>query len=85
MNTPPALDRFLVGLEFPVSKDAIIAHARSLGADELIVTMLGMLPSTTYKTTADILDAMNRNMPVEFSQDEDPDEESMPREDELLE
>lgn len=69
MNTIPSLDRFFVGLELPATKESIVSHARALGADENVLTMLGMIPSTTYKTASEVLEAVKRNMPVELATD----------------
>lgn len=75
MTTLPSLDRFFVGLELPATKESIMSHARALGADENVLTMLSMIPSTTYKTAGDVLEAVRRNMPVELAVDPATDED----------
>jgi hypothetical protein len=52
------LQRFLEGVDYPASKQELIQHARSRGADDDVIDVLQQLPSRRYNGPSDVSDAM---------------------------
>ena len=52
------LQRFLEGVDYPASKQELIQHARSRGADDDVIDGLQLLPSRRYNGPSDVSDAM---------------------------
>jgi hypothetical protein len=45
---PIQMQKFLGGVDYPATRDELVAHARSLGADEAVLDHLGALPDRTF-------------------------------------
>lgn len=57
---PSQIQKFLKGIEYPASKDALLQHAKTRGADENACTFLKQLPDDDYQTPADVSQALGR-------------------------
>jgi hypothetical protein len=57
---PIQVQKFLSGMDYPASKDEIVEHAKSKGADENIMDTLEQLPEEDYETPADISKAIGK-------------------------
>jgi Protein of unknown function (DUF2795) len=55
---PIQLQKHLKGMEYPASKDDLIAHAEQHGADENALSALAELPDDDYETPADVSKAI---------------------------
>lgn len=55
---PIQVQKFLSGMDYPASKDEIVEHAKSKGADENIMDTLEQLPEEDYETPADVSKAI---------------------------
>jgi hypothetical protein len=55
---PIQLQKHLKGMEYPASKDDLIAHAKQHGADENALSVLEELPEDGYETPADVSKAV---------------------------
>jgi hypothetical protein len=45
---PIQMQKFLAGMDYPASKDALVEHARKKGADEEVLRKLEAMPDRTY-------------------------------------
>ncbi len=45
---PIQMQKFLGGVNYPASKDDLVEHARSKGADEEVLRKLEAMPDRTY-------------------------------------
>ncbi|MBV9844807.1 MAG: DUF2795 domain-containing protein [Kutzneria sp.] len=45
---PIQMQKFLAGIDYPASRDDIVEHARSQGADNEVLTTLNAIPDKTY-------------------------------------
>ncbi|MBB5897185.1 hypothetical protein BJ998_008444 [Kutzneria kofuensis] len=45
---PIQMQKFLGGMEYPASKDQIVEHAKSKGADEAVLDGLKAIPDREY-------------------------------------
>lgn len=57
---PIQVQKFLSGMDYPASKDEIVKHAKSKGADENIMDTLEQLPEDDYETPADVSKAIGQ-------------------------
>jgi hypothetical protein len=57
--SPAEVEKSLRGLDFPVSKDMLIKHARSNDASEEVLDTLDALPDEEYASLADINKAID--------------------------
>jgi hypothetical protein len=57
---PIQVQKFLSGMDYPASKDEIVEHAKSKGADENIMDTLEQLPEEDYETPADVSKAIGK-------------------------
>ena len=57
---PIQVQKFLSGMDYPASKDEIVEHAKSNGADENIMDTLEQLPEEDYETPADVSKAIGK-------------------------
>ena len=57
---PIQVQKFLSGMDYPASKDEIVKHAKSKGADENIMDTLEQLPEEDYETPADVSKAIGK-------------------------
>jgi hypothetical protein len=51
---PIQIQKFLKGVDYPVKKDALIAHAKKMGADEKVCASLEELPDEEFQTPAEV-------------------------------
>ena len=54
---PIQIQKYLKGVDYPASKEQLIANARKLGADENICASLEQLPDDEFETPADVSEA----------------------------
>ncbi len=57
---PIQVQKFLGGMDYPATKDEIVKHAKSKGADENIMDTLEQLPEDDYETPADVSKAIGQ-------------------------
>ena len=55
---PIQVQKFLSGMDYPATKEEIVDHAKSRGADENIMRTLEQLPDESFETPADISKAI---------------------------
>ena len=55
---PIQVQKFLSGMDYPATKEEIVDHAKSKGADENIMRTLEQLPDESFETPADISKAI---------------------------
>ena len=51
---PVQVQKFLGGLDYPVSKQDLLKHAEQEGADENVRSTLEQIPDQKYETPADV-------------------------------
>jgi hypothetical protein len=54
---PIQIQKYLKGVDYPASKQALIQKARELGADDNICASLEQLPDEQFQTPADVSEA----------------------------
>ena len=54
---PIQIQKYLKGVDYPASKEALIKNARKMGADESICASLEQLPDEDFQTPADVSEA----------------------------
>ena len=52
--SPIGVTKALKGIDFPASKDDLVAHARENGADEDVLAMLEAMPDQSYESVKDV-------------------------------
>jgi hypothetical protein len=52
--------KYLAGVDYPVDRDTLVAHASSQGADEEITKALQGLPERTYGSPTEVSEAITR-------------------------
>jgi hypothetical protein len=57
---PIQVQKFLSGMDYPASKEEIVDHAKSKGADENIMQTLEQLPDESFETPADVSKAIGQ-------------------------
>lgn len=57
---PIQMQKHLKGLDYPASKEDLIAHAKKHGADENALSVLEQLPDEEYETPADVSKAIGQ-------------------------
>lgn len=57
---PIQLQKYLVGVDYPASKEDLVKQARAHGADENDVQMLKNLPDQSFQTPADVSQAVGK-------------------------
>lgn len=55
---PASLQKYLKGMNYPATKDDLIEHAESQGADDNVLDTLEQLPEDEYETPADVSKAI---------------------------
>jgi hypothetical protein len=55
---PIQIQKFLKGVDYPASKEDVLANAERNGADEDVRTTLDQLPDEEYETPADVSQAL---------------------------
>ena len=48
MPNPIQVQKFLGGMDYPVTKDTILSTAKDSGADEAVLSALGNIPDREY-------------------------------------
>lgn len=51
---PIQLQKHLKGVDYPASKQELIAHAKKQGADEEAISALEQMPDEQYETPTDV-------------------------------
>jgi hypothetical protein len=59
MRTSKIANQFIESLEFPISKDAILAAARGSSIDQTIQDWLGKIPDREYSDPEELTQALN--------------------------
>jgi hypothetical protein len=54
---PIQIQKYLKGVDYPASKEALIRNARKMGADDSICASLEQLPDEDFQTPADVSEA----------------------------
>ncbi|MDD5462965.1 MAG: DUF2795 domain-containing protein [Methylococcales bacterium] len=57
---PIQVQKFLVGVDYPVRKEKIIEHAKAKGADDNVLQTLQKLPDENFETPADVSKAIGQ-------------------------
>jgi predicted outer membrane protein len=57
---PIQIQKFLKGVDYPASKDALIQNAKKMGADEGVFESLEQLPDEEFETPADVSKAFGQ-------------------------
>jgi len=57
---PIQVQKYLGGMDYPASKDEIVDHAKSKGADEKVMETLEQLPDDNFQTPADVSKAIGK-------------------------
>lgn len=57
---PIQVQKYLSGMHYPASKDEIVDHAKSQGADEKVIQILERLPDDDFETPADVSQAIGQ-------------------------
>ncbi|QNA87448.1 DUF4142 domain-containing protein [Massilia sp. Dwa41.01b] len=60
---PVQVRKYLKGVDYPVSRAALLDSARSMGADEALCASIEQLPGDAYQTPADVSQALGRLLP----------------------
>jgi hypothetical protein len=57
---PIQIQKFLKGVDYPASKEDLLANAERNGADEDVRATLEQLPDEEYETPADVSQALGK-------------------------
>lgn len=57
---PVQLQKFLKGVDYPARKDALIANAKKMGADENVCNSLEQLPDEEFEAPIDVSQALSK-------------------------
>ena len=57
---PVQVQKYLKGVDYPVSKNDLLKHVHDQGGDESVHATLEKLPDKTYQTPADVSEAIGR-------------------------
>lgn len=57
---PIQLQKYLVGVDYPASKEDLVKQAKAHGADDNAVQMLQHLPDQSFQTPADVSQAVGK-------------------------
>lgn len=57
---PAQIQKFLGGMNYPASRDDLIKHAKSKGADDNMISTLNSLPDESYESAADVSKAIGK-------------------------
>ena len=57
---PIQIQKFLKGVDYPASKEDLLANAERNGADEDVRATLAQLPDEDYETPADVSQALGK-------------------------
>jgi predicted outer membrane protein len=68
---PIQIQKYLKGVDYPASKQALLEKAKSMGADENVCQSLEQLPDEDFQTPADVSQAFGR-LPDDVTGGQDP-------------
>ncbi len=57
---PVQVQKFLSGVDYPVSKATLLEHAKRQGADEDVMTTLGQLSFDEFNSPNDVSEAIGK-------------------------
>jgi hypothetical protein len=57
---PIQLQKYLKGVDYPASREALLANAKKMGADENVFSSLKQLPDEDFETPADVSEAIGK-------------------------
>jgi hypothetical protein len=57
---PIQLQKYLKGVDYPASREALLANAKKMGADENVFSSLKQLPNEDFETPADVSEAIGK-------------------------
>lgn len=57
---PIQIQKFLKGVDYPATKEALIENAKNMGADENVCSSLEQLPDEDFQTPADVSQAFGK-------------------------
>ncbi len=79
-GSPVNVTNYLRGIQFPVTRDDLIRHARNQGADDDIIQVLNGMPDRRYNDMADVMGGYGEfgQEDEEFDVNVDDDTEDMP-------
>lgn len=52
------IQQFLRNVDYPASREDLLAQARELGADDETLDLIALMPNQSYQTPADISEAI---------------------------
>lgn len=55
---PIQVQKYLKGVDYPASREDLVAHAEDQGADEDVLDLLDQLPEDEYETPAEVSKAL---------------------------
>lgn len=58
-ENPTEVQKFLGGISYPASRDALIAHAQEAGADGNVLTALESIPDKEYDSPTAVSSAVS--------------------------
>ena len=57
---PIQLQKYLKGVDYPANREALLANAKKMGADENVYSSLEQLPDEDFETPADVSEAIGK-------------------------
>ena len=57
---PIQLQKYLKGVDYPANREALLANAKKMGADENVCSSLEQLPDEDFETPADVSEAIGK-------------------------
>jgi hypothetical protein len=57
---PIQLQKYLKGVDYPARREALLANAKKMGADENVYASLEQLPDEDFETPADVSAAIGK-------------------------
>jgi hypothetical protein len=55
---PDQVQMYLRGIDYPISKEELIAHAQEKGADETVLSALAMMPGERFESPSEVSQAI---------------------------
>jgi hypothetical protein len=57
---PIQLQKYLKGVDYPASREALLSNAKKMGADDNVCSSLEQLPDEDFETPADVSAAIGK-------------------------
>jgi len=57
---PIQVQKFLGGIDYPIGKQDLLEHARSKGADDVVMSTLEQLPFDEFNSPNDVSEAIGK-------------------------